>query len=297
MQQWSREQEAFLQQQRSAMEQHMKGLIQKEEQLEADRRQWEQEKVELGKLVNASDVLELNVGGCIFTAKRSTLCQGDTLLSAMFSGRWDDSGFARDNMGRIYLDFDSECFSVALQWLRNRVLDPSLACPPGPQGRIANYNVMIEYLQLNDLLWFPLQEETHALDLKCAQVVSWSSLAGTLGDCPSNVFNESPGQGWASQCSMYGIVSDPEPWIVVDLGEMIHVKEFRLHFRNKRAPSKVCLLLGDSAHGEWHVASGVDLPREASDAVLVAKHCGRFFRFVFQIAETNFVSLTQITAI
>ena len=52
------------------------------------------------------DLVEVNAGGKIMVAKRSTLTQmKGTRLEALFSGRWDQK-LSRDSHGRIFLDVD-----------------------------------------------------------------------------------------------------------------------------------------------------------------------------------------------
>ena len=60
-----------------------------------------------GNLDSADDDrVEVNAGGKIIVAKRSTLTHmKGTRLEALFSGRWDQK-LSRDSHGRIFLDVD-----------------------------------------------------------------------------------------------------------------------------------------------------------------------------------------------
>ncbi len=64
---------------------------------------------------NASgdDMLEINAGGKVIVAKRSTLTQHmvGTKFGALFSGRWEKK-LQRDGDGRIFLDVNPECFQA-----------------------------------------------------------------------------------------------------------------------------------------------------------------------------------------
>ena len=96
------------------------------------------------------DLVELNIGGELVTAKRSTLCHVEgSLLASMFSGRWEKS-LVRDASGRVFLDFDPKQFLVVLNHLRHisyttACFDSSLAPEPD-----AGFWDMVEYLGLSD---------------------------------------------------------------------------------------------------------------------------------------------------
>lgn len=113
-------------------------LAAEQEALAQERATLEAEKAALGQLGGTEEVLELNVGGRLLTTKRGTLAQGEGLLGGMFSGRWEDS-FTKDAQGRIFLDFDPDCFEVVLHELRTQSLtsEPikwaSVKAPPGKQ--------------------------------------------------------------------------------------------------------------------------------------------------------------------
>eukprot|EP00386_Alphamonas_edax_P006886 GDKI01022315.1.p1 GENE.GDKI01022315.1~~GDKI01022315.1.p1 ORF type:complete len:438 (-),score=98.60 GDKI01022315.1:172-1485(-) len=87
---------------------------------------WEREKANIYKMKgNQTDIIQLNVGGRIFTTTRGTLCTvKDTLLDSMFSGRWEDS-FQRDATGAVFLDLNPDLFSLLLDHLRAVSLSPS----------------------------------------------------------------------------------------------------------------------------------------------------------------------------
>lgn len=73
-------------------------------------------------------VVDVNVGGKIFTTFKSTLCKSPTsMLAAMFSGRFD---LAKDPKGRIFIDRNPRCFEFLLNYLRTdnlRFPDPYLS--------------------------------------------------------------------------------------------------------------------------------------------------------------------------
>ena len=116
VQEWVASQEALLRERRDTLDRREKDFAQQERRLAERIEQWEQQQTALAKFTDMEEVVDLNVGGHIFTAKRSTLCQAGGMLSIMFSGRWDDARFARDAVGRIYLELDGDCFAIILDW-------------------------------------------------------------------------------------------------------------------------------------------------------------------------------------
>ena len=102
------------------------------------------------------DVIELNVGGQAMATKRSTLCQVEgSLLSSMFSGRWEDN-MIRDKDGRIFLDFNPKYFGFILDCLRAKAISVTgkpAKLPKVDSNEVDNFHELIEYLGLSrDLL-------------------------------------------------------------------------------------------------------------------------------------------------
>ncbi len=65
-----------------------------------------------------SDIVRVNVGGTVFTTRRSTLCAVEgSFLEAMFSGRFPED---IDENGCIFIDRDPTHFGIILNWLRDR---------------------------------------------------------------------------------------------------------------------------------------------------------------------------------
>jgi hypothetical protein len=77
------------------------------------------------------DLVEVNAGGEIVVAKRSTLTQiQGSEFEAIFSGRWDKK-LLRDSHGRIFLDVNPTCFRAIVDHL-NEMLISSEDSPPSP---------------------------------------------------------------------------------------------------------------------------------------------------------------------
>jgi hypothetical protein len=78
----------------------------------------EKEKEELSKQVfHVDEILDLNVGGVIYTTTRTTLTkQKGTLLCSLSSGRYN---IMRDEQGRYFIDRDGHIFRYILNFLRS----------------------------------------------------------------------------------------------------------------------------------------------------------------------------------
>jgi len=100
---------------------------------------------------NASgdDILEINAGGKVIVAKRSTLTQHTvgTEFGALFSGRWEKK-LQRDNHGHIFLDVNSECFQAIVAYF-NELMISSEDNPPDPPSVDAEYeHILLQQIDL-----------------------------------------------------------------------------------------------------------------------------------------------------
>ena len=105
--------------------------------------------------VRDDDIIHLNVSGLKLTTNRSTLCQVEgSLLASMFSGRWEDS-VQRDQDGAVFLDVNSQHFTVILDYLRvKKIASPEnpAPLPKVPEDQLKEFNILVEYLGLKDEL-------------------------------------------------------------------------------------------------------------------------------------------------
>ena len=103
--------------------------------------------------VNDDDLIDLNVGGTKFTTTGSTLCQvQDSLLAAMFSGRWEDN-IKRDKDGAVFFDFNPQHFILILDYLRVKKIETSENPPPlpkVPENQTESFNSLVQYLGLSN---------------------------------------------------------------------------------------------------------------------------------------------------
>ena len=96
-----------------------------------------------GKFGASANFMKINVGGTVFTTRKSTLMRVDgTYLAAIASGRFEDE---RDEHGNIYIDRDPRHFEYILNWLRDP--DAPQAWPEQDQGL------------LHELMFFGLKDE------------------------------------------------------------------------------------------------------------------------------------------
>jgi len=90
------------------------------------------------------DLVEVNAGGKIMVAKRSTLTQmKGTMLEALFSGRWDQK-LSRDSHGRIFLDVDPTCFQAIVDYL-NEMMISSEDSPPSPPSSDDEHKQILQH--------------------------------------------------------------------------------------------------------------------------------------------------------
>lgn len=127
----------------------------REERIQVEQESITFDRVRIEALVTApeDEVLNLNVGGQMFTTRRSTLGSVEgSYLGNLFSGRWEGS-IERDVHGNHFLDFDPVCFRQVLNFLRSKKMENALQpafAPAPPAQREEQLRNLVEYLGLTE---------------------------------------------------------------------------------------------------------------------------------------------------
>ena len=124
-----------------------------------------------------NDLIEINAGGKIVAAKRSTLTQQKgTRMEALFSGRWEQK-LQRDSNGRIFLDVNPKCFQAIVDYL-NELAISSEVNPPRPPSVEDEYKHILRH----DLELFALLDHVTASITLDSTIVKDETQATLLHD-------------------------------------------------------------------------------------------------------------------
>mmetsp|Transcript_16 Transcript_16/g.39 ORF Transcript_16/g.39 Transcript_16/m.39 type:complete len:644 (-) Transcript_16:115-2046(-) len=97
---------------------------------------------------NDEDIIHINAGGKIISAKRSHLTQlKGTRIEAVFSGRWDKK-FLRDSNGRIFLDVNPTCFQSIVDYLNELAISSVDNSPALPSVDEEIQHILIHQFEL-----------------------------------------------------------------------------------------------------------------------------------------------------
>eukprot|EP00210_Caulerpa_lentillifera_P004856 g4636.t1 len=133
-------------------------LLEKQERVLSEERERLDNERETMQLVPVSndELIHMNVGGTIITAKRGVLRVFEgSVLDLIFSGRWEDR-IVRDNEGRVFLDYDPDLFRVILRYLSAihtyGAAAEHLEIRPIPNHLEAEFRLMLAHLGLHKLI-------------------------------------------------------------------------------------------------------------------------------------------------
>jgi len=102
--------------------------------------------------ISGDDLIEINAGGKVIAAKRSTLIQLEgTRLEALFSGRWDKK-LQGDSHGRIFLDVNPKCFQAIVDYLTELLISSEDNLPKMPSVDDEHNDIMKHQIELFKLL-------------------------------------------------------------------------------------------------------------------------------------------------
>ena len=116
---------------------------------EFNRKKHEIDQANGNRAVTDDDLVEINAGGKMIVAKRSTLTQiqGSSRMDALFSGRWDKK-LMRDSHGRIFLDVDPICFQAIVDYLTEMTISSKDSPPSPPNVDDVNKLILNHQLEL-----------------------------------------------------------------------------------------------------------------------------------------------------
>jgi hypothetical protein len=125
-----------------------KDLKEEKNQLEKDRKKFEEEK-QISKMINPTDVFKFNVGGEIIMTTRQTLTQiPKSIFSVVFNGRWEHK-LHSDPEGNIFLDFNPILFRHLLDQLQ--IIEINIH-PPSQPSLVEPFKKMLRKLGLQQSL-------------------------------------------------------------------------------------------------------------------------------------------------
>eukprot|EP00580_Thalassiosira_gravida_P014195 CAMPEP_0201682104 /NCGR_PEP_ID=MMETSP0494-20130426/51449_1 /ASSEMBLY_ACC=CAM_ASM_000839 /TAXON_ID=420259 /ORGANISM="Thalassiosira gravida, Strain GMp14c1" /LENGTH=801 /DNA_ID=CAMNT_0048165861 /DNA_START=4489 /DNA_END=6894 /DNA_ORIENTATION=- len=123
------------------------------------------------------DRIEVNAGGTIIVAKRSTLTQlKGTRMEALFSGRWDKK-LQRDNHGRIFLDVNPIGFRAIVDYLNEMAISSEDDHPSLPTME-GEYKLVIRH----QLELFGLLDNAPKMEMPDSSIVEDEDRAAQLHD-------------------------------------------------------------------------------------------------------------------
>jgi len=126
-------------------------------QLEQERDAFQKERQVMQDLnVQEGDVIKINAGGTVFQTARSTLCLvPDSMLAAMFSGRWE-KGLKRDADGVPFIDVSPTVFEMVLSHLRAMAFKgQNVSFPEVPPTTKAEVEAFLGFTFLTDVVADP----------------------------------------------------------------------------------------------------------------------------------------------
>ena len=132
--------------------------------------------------VSDDDLIEVNAGGKIVSARRGVLCQlKGKRLEALFSGRWEKK-LQRDSNGRIFLDVNGDCFQAIVDYLNELVISAEDDQPLPPSTPGENRQMLHDHLQLFGLPYTFISGSNIIKDSSHAAVIdNWLEEDGSAG--------------------------------------------------------------------------------------------------------------------
>lgn len=101
---------------------------------------------------DCEEMLDINCSGKGITVPKSVICQLDeSYLNVMFSQEFEQA-IPRDPQGRLYLDYNPQCFELICQYLTARAKDPRAPLPAVPPEQQRHMEVLAHALNVKQFL-------------------------------------------------------------------------------------------------------------------------------------------------